>query len=288
MWNNIIEQNLNLFQCPNCKNSLSYSGDYLLCELCSSKFNIINNCIIDLLSKKPISHNNFKDEFEKRFFKFYYNNFNRPFILEKDGLAWGSPETINGLHIKRKEKLVDLILSQINGKDSLAADVSSGAGWFTLKIAEDYKLVLNIDYEIRNISYVFHKAKELGLTNIIFIRYDMFSPPIAENTLDSIICTDTLIYGDFMIKKFIENILKLLNYEGIGMIDFYNKLHRNPLHKPYLLGYTREEIFSRFLNIENVKIDYLRYYQESLPDIFKTFLPPTRHIIKITKYEKSK
>lgn len=257
--------------------------NYLQCNQCNSIFNIINNSIIDFLPQKPIIHNKYETEYEKRFFKFYINNFSKPFLLEEDSLAWGSKETIKKSHIKRKEKLVHFILSQLNSKDSIAADVSSGAGWFTLRMANDCRLILNMDYESKNISYVYNKAKELNLSNIIFIKYDMFSPPIVNNSLDFIICTDTLIYGDFMIKKFINNITSFLNFEGIAMLDFYNKLHRNPLHKPYLLGYSKREIFSKFLNIKDFKIDYMSYYQESLIDILKIIIPPTRHIIKLNK-----
>jgi SAM-dependent methyltransferase len=280
----LVQKHLELLRCPDdLSNTIVTSGDFLECTTCHRKFSIVADNMVEMLPSQPIAMPaSYQNAYEEKFFKAYFNLFYTPFTFSDSAMAWGAPEVIPPLHLRRKLREVRQILALFERGGGTVCDASSGSGYFSLSLSREVDVAVNCDLDVRNLNYVWRKAKERHIENILFVRADFFSPPFAPSSFDTIICTDTLIYGDFMVRSFLTSINSSLKQHGAALVDFYNRRHRNPLHRPYMVGYSRREA-ERFLReLGSIRFHYEGFFQE-WGGLLRWLIPSTRHIFAFSK-----
>lgn len=232
------------------------------------------------MPRAPISiPSEIKNDFEKKFFDSYHQLFGQIFSFNEHAIAWGAIENISPKHANRKKREIDQILNRADIRNKITCDVSGGAGWITPQLAKEASIVIHCDISCDNLNYVYRRSEN---KNILFVRLDYFSDPFIADSIDIIFCTDTLIYGDFMVKKFLRNIHRCLSINGKAKVDFYNRLHRNIFHKPYMIGYSSSELNILLHEVGITKYDYEGYFQECKGNL-KWIIPSTRHIVTFGK-----
>ncbi|MEJ2615464.1 MAG: class I SAM-dependent methyltransferase [Ignavibacteriaceae bacterium] len=280
--NNLTYNFISNLVCPDDSSELVSVDNKLMCSNCKRKFNIWDN-IIELMPQNHYPEFTFYQScYEENYFKNYYRMFNEEFHPNQNAKAWGSEENISKKQFLRKKREVSQIIKKYDFDNKIICDISSGAGWFTLNVSNKSKLIINCDISVSNINYVVNKSKLIGIANLLLIRTDYFKPPFKENTFDVIFCTDTLAYGNIQTLEFLKNIYKTLKKGGAAIVDFYNRLHRNPFHKPYMTGYTKSEAENLIEKTGFRKYTYEGFYQEFKGKITK-ILPATRHIFYLIK-----
>ncbi len=277
----LIEEYLHILRCPNDASGLEYiSAEGLKCLTCGSEFPIHAPNLVELLPREPFSPAlTTLNDYEKRFFSAYHQLFHQQFSFDKNAIAWGAVERIEARHAKRKRRQIGQIISGLDVRNKIACDISGGAGWLTLRLAKEAKLMINCDLSCDNLNYVYNKSTN---DNILFVRLDFFAPPFQNNSVDTIVCTDTLIYGDLMVKKFLTNIHNCMKTEGGSVVDFYNRSHRNPFHKPYMIGYTLREVKAILHQLGITEFTHEGFFQE-WKGYLQWLIPCTRHIIAFRK-----
>jgi SAM-dependent methyltransferase len=167
----------------------------------------------------------------------YFDEFNRPFRWNQEALAWGAPSRHPPAWVERRERQVrwalPLLLSRDEPNPLLFADLSAGAGYYTLAYARHFQHVLHCDLSIDSLNYACFRARALGIDNIAFLRIDYFQPPF-RSSVSRLICFDTLIRGEAHERLLLRSVKAALAPGGIALLDFHNWWH-NPLRRVGLL-----------------------------------------------------
>jgi SAM-dependent methyltransferase len=282
--------------CPNDHTKLVVGDNGLKCPTCSGFYPILNNRIINLL---PLSPSELGSSFSAEYQSGYREEFFRPFLYDKKAIPWGAPEEVPEKWAKIRVMQANLIykLLETEGHPDTSCDFSGGAGYFSLKYSQKFKIVLHCDLSMSSLSYVYTKAEAMRLDNMFFLRIDYFHPPFFE-TLPSIICTDTLIRNPVHERMVLEQIYRSLEPTGKAVVDFHNWLH-NPIRRIGFMhqnfrnnkSYRRFEIEDENGLLQSAGIESFRYYpfhQEfDVEDhsfvILKHLIPPTRLFYQIFK-----
>jgi ubiquinone/menaquinone biosynthesis C-methylase UbiE len=191
-------------------------------------------------------------------------------------MAWGAEENVSESWARKRRRQVAMVQQQITegirAGESVLCDIAAGAGYYTFAYAHLFRYVLHCDLSVDNLNYASRKARLLGIQNIFFLRADYFALPLRQS-LDRILCMDTLIRGDAHDSVLLTNIVRSLGPEGSAIVDFHNWWH-NPLRRVGLLpknfgsnrSYRRAEA-ERLLRRVGIKDYSLRpFLQELSPD----------------------
>ena len=172
----------------------------------------------------------------------------------------------------------------------VAIDIAWWCGTYTFELAKIYDLVIHCDLWDKSINYAYHKAKELWINNILFIRCDYFNLPIQKNIADLIISIDSFDYysvNDDI--KILKDCQKILNNNWIIFCDLHNK--KWIFDNPNIHEYNKIEIniirdsfkiikIIKFCNIP-AKL-FIFYFFRKIEKIF-FFIPFVRWILLIKK-----
>lgn len=275
------------FICPDDGENLLIADKMLICKNCGREYPIIDGCFISLLPKTPksLERNENADYYDEYVKTFYQSN------SLNDEIAWGAPESVPLKWKKTREGQVERVFDLLNRQPSLpyVCDFSAGSGYYTLKYAKNFSLIIHCDLSIQNLQYCRKKASSSGIDNILFIRMDYFNPPF-RNSLKNVICFDTLIRGEEHEKELLRSIYSSLTIDGIAFLDFHNWWH-NPLRRIGILknnfgsnrSYTKRQA-SKLIEASGLSIEgFSPFWQEIYiykKNIFK-LLPPTRLIFKV-------
>jgi len=175
--------------------------------------------------------------------------------------------------------------------ETVRCDISAGAGYYTFSYAHSFRLVFHCDLSVQNLNYSRRKARSLGIQNIFFLRADYFALPF-QQSLDRILCTDTLIRGEEHDRMLLSVIARSLKPSGCAVIDLHNWWH-NPLRRLGVLpenffqnrsysnrearillklaGVHRYEVFSFHQEFESGRIEW---------PLLAQFLPATRFLFR--------
>ena len=282
--NGLVHNNAHLFRCPDDRSHIYvHSLDFLRCEACGRRFETYGGNFVSLLPKEPYKGpSTYQNRYEEDFFRYYFLLSSKEFKRNTEATAWGAPENMPVVARRRKLGQVSQMMTHFQQGSAIVCDVSAGAGYFSLPMSTKARVVMSCDLDVNNLNYLMNKAAAEQRGNILFVRSDLFAPPFAPNCFDTVICTDTLIYGDLMVQRFLSAIVASLANGGIALVDFYNRTHRNPFHAPYLLGYSRKECEMMLRTLGDVKFAYEGFFQE-FSGRLRWIIPPTRHIFKLTK-----
>ena len=279
-----------LLSCPDDGTPLHHAPGEFLCSSCARRFPIHEENLAEILPNRACDlrsavHPAYREAYMRAFAeKFHQNN---------TAFAWGAEETAQqSWACKRRRQVAavqPLVTKGTTPNGAILCDIAAGAGYYTLAYAHLFRLVLHCDLSVDNLNYVWRKARAHGIHNIFFLRMDYFAPPFRQS-LDRIICLDTLIRGEAHDSAVLAAIAGSLKPAGCAVVDFHNWWH-NPARRLGLLpqnfglnrSYTRREAEGLLRSCGVGEFRYLPFYQEFEPDgvasrMAQVVLPPTRHL----------
>lgn len=264
------------------------------CGRCQRFYPLLAPRIFQLLPSRPIT---FPDRGElTRYQDGYQSEFSKPPEIRAGAKAWGAPETRSRKWLRLRERYTREVfefLRDLRAEEGLIfCDLSAGAGHCTSKAALQYRLVFHCDLSLDALAYASAKASADGLDNMIFVHADYFQPPF-RNSVDHLVCLDTLIRGPWHEEKLLRSIQGVLSSEGTAVLDFHNWWH-NPLRRLGLLpdnfagnkSYTRKELL-RLLETSGMgRFETRPFVQEFDPSrvvgkIFAQLIPSTRMMVRL-------
>jgi len=225
-----------LLSCPDDGASLRHMSGAFRCTHCERRFPIHEENLAEILPSRPLE---FPASVNSGYREAYRQAFGQPYSFSETSSAWGAEETIAKSWARKRRRQVafvqPLIAEGTTAKGGVLCDIAAGAGYYTLAYAHLFRLVLHCDLSVDNLNYVWRKARSLGLQNVFFLRIDYFAPPF-QQSLDRIICLDTLIRGEAHDSALLAAISRSLKPAGCAVVDFHNWWH-NPLRR---LGFLPE------------------------------------------------
>ena len=147
--------------------------------------------------------------------------------------AWGRCDLACGSWAVKRLRQVERVKSILD-ETQVICDVSAGAGTYTFEFAKTFPLVIHCDLSVENLNDVYLQKQQKALDNLILIRSDYFNLPF-NNTLQQIICTDTLIKGRQHEISLLHSLCSALSDGGQALVDFHNWWH-NPLRRLGLMS----------------------------------------------------
>jgi len=273
-------------RCPDDGSIVRFERTELQCSLCSRRFAIWGNNIIEMLPTRPFQ---LSKHASAAYTRGYLENFRKRFFEDANALAWGSEETVSDSWIRkrlRQVRKVEPILKEGSNPEHVLCDVAAGAGHYTLAYAAQFRFVFHCDLSVPNLNYVRRRARQLGIRNIVLVRCDYFSLPFRQ-TMDRVICLDTLIRGKEHDSTLLQAICRTLAPSGRAVVDFHNWCH-NPLRRLGLLpdnfhhnrSYTRFQADKLLRSIGLEDFSYFPFVQEtddtSMGKLLAHLLPSTR------------
>lgn len=274
-------------RCPDDYDEFFSDGPRLICRSCHREIAASVDGIVELLPLHPVSHGDITNE---RYMQTYYDQFSSKCC--SDQRAWGAEENVPESWSKLRVRQVRRIYPLISGKQlRVLCDFSAGAGLYTLAYAKYFDVVLHCDLSMSALRYVSEKARTIGIDNLIPIRADYFSPPF-RNSLDVVLCLDSLIRGKDHELRLLRSIRGSLAPNGIAVVDFHNWWH-NPLRRLGLLkdnfkgnqSYSRPSADLLLKEAGIAQFDYFPFWQEWDPEglavqVCGPIIPPTRLIYR--------
>jgi SAM-dependent methyltransferase len=221
---------LDLLLCPDDGQPLRFVRAQLLCSGCGRNFPLHEENLAEILPSRPIQ---LPSSASVEYRSAYLRLFEQQFQKDSTGLAWGAEEVATAGWMRKRRRQVSavrpLVTEGAEPGTSVLCDIAAGAGHYTLAYAQYFRFVLHCDLSVRNLSYASRKARERNLENIFFLRIDYFRPPFRQS-IDRLLCLDTLIRGEAHDSILLKSIAGCLKPAGRAVIDFHNWWH-NPLRR---------------------------------------------------------
>lgn len=287
-----------LLSCPDDGAPLGYDSATLICSSCDRRFPIHASNFAEIL---PAQRRSFSDAVNRAYRRDYLQAFEQPYSDNETSTAWGAEERNSESWTRKRRRQVAMVRQLITEGTlpdaSILCDIAAGAGYYTFDYASVFRFVFHCDLSVDNLNYARRKAQSLGIRNIFFLRADYFAPPF-HNSLDRILCMDTLIRGEAHDAILLANISRSLRPDGRAVVDFHNWWH-NPLRRLGLLpqnletnrSYRRAEArqLLRQAGIENYSAQ--AFFQEfnphsKLSGLLTLFLPSTQLVYRFGSAEK--
>jgi SAM-dependent methyltransferase len=284
---------VSLLCCPEDGGRLRQTRGELQCAACERRFPMYGENLVEIL---PTSQQQLPSSVSLDYREGYKDAFEQKYHDDPESLAWAAEEGMAqswSLKRRRQVKFVRPLITEGTSRgDSVLCDITAGAGYYTLDYAHLFRLVLHCDLSVNNLSYARRKAHSLGIGNIFFIRLDYFAPPF-RNSLDRLLCMDTLIRGETHDSLLLATIAGSLRAEGFALVDFHNWWH-NPLRRLGLLrdnfaknrSYTRRELGNFLASKDIVQSGFFSFIQElngngAGQDLLRRMTPATRFLVRI-------
>jgi ubiquinone/menaquinone biosynthesis C-methylase UbiE len=260
---------------------------------CDRRFRVYEQNLIEMLPRRrqelpPSISSEYREGYERAFNQKYQNN--------EESMAWGAEESMTRSWTLKRRRQVEfvrpLVTEGANPGDSTLCDIAAGAGYYTLAYAQLFRLVLHCDLSVNDLSYARRKAQSMGICNVLFVRADYFAPPF-RNSLDRVLCMDTLIRGEAHESLLLASIARSLNGDGFALVDFHNWWH-NPLRRLGVLrnnfgrnrSYSKRELNNLLASAHIVPSGFFPFVQElkghgAGSNVFGKILSPTRFVLRI-------
>ena len=191
-----------LLLCPNCRgevtikvktmDDLGIKDGVVICLKCKSQFDISDGIfylrkIVRIEDDRGEAWN--LEEFEGRY---------KSLPVYKSAIEWGNitgiPEEVSRfMYPKVKGRILELL--QPHAGD-LILDVGCGVGYFLFEILEknqDLSIsMIGLDVAVPNIKRLRERCKKEKVKNILCIIADAQNPPLSNNSMDHIVCSEVL------------------------------------------------------------------------------------------------
>lgn len=212
--------------------------------------------------------------------------------------AWGAAEELSETRLRIKKWQASEVLRNITQgvapAEIVFCDVTGAAGHYTFPASSSFRYVFHCDLSLDGLAYASEKALQLGLKNIFFLRIDYLQLPFRDS-IDRLICMDTLIRGRTHEIQLLRNIHASLSPGGRALVDFHNWWH-NPIRRLGLLrdNFAGNVSYSRsgadaILKASGInRFHYLPFHQEWKPGatmgpLMAKVVPPTRLMYLFSK-----
>jgi len=266
---------LDLLSCPDDGQPLRLANTQLACNGCGRAFPLHGESLVELLPSRPAP---LPALVSAEYRNAYLMLFEQQFQEYNTCVAWGAEEAATASWIRKRRRQVlvvqPLVIEGTAPNASVLCDIAAGAGHYTFAYGPYFHAVLHCDLSAQNLSYAWRKARERNLNNIFFLRIDYFQPPF-RNSLDRLLCLDTLIRGEEHDSMLLKSIAGCLKPTGRAIVDFHNWWH-NPLRR---LGILPENFHGNrsYRRSETRKLLYEAAFQEAtLFRFVQEFDPGTR------------
>ena len=294
-----IQSIIHLLSCPDDGTHLSHTNNEVLCRDCGRIFPTVSGNFIELL---PVGSQPLPLSSSEEYRRAYLHLFNDPVRDDSPALAWGAEELAAVSWVRKRKRQVcavsPVVTRGVRPDQSVLCDFAAGAGYYTRAYARHFRCILHCDLSVDNLNYCRAKARTDNLNNIVFLRIDYFRPPFRDS-LDRIICFDTIIRGGEHDRLLLQSVIRSLRLNGGAVIDFHNWWH-NPLRRVGLLpenfssnkSYSRKSAEALLNNVGIKDFEYRPFYQEfdarrSLVGLCRHVLPATRLVYSVSKCDSS-
>jgi SAM-dependent methyltransferase len=223
-----------LLFCPDDGAALHHASGEFRCSSCTRRFPIHAENLAEILPNRPCAlpptvHSEYRNA--------YVQAFAENFRQGNAGYGWGAEQTVPESWARRRRRQVavvqPLIAEGTKPGGAVLCDIAGGSGYYTFAYSHLFRFVFHCDLSVDNLSYAWREARSRGLRNVFFLRIDYFAPPFRQS-LDRIMCLDTLIRGEVHDSAVLAAIVPSLKPAGSAVVDFHNWWH-NPLRRLGLL-----------------------------------------------------
>jgi ubiquinone/menaquinone biosynthesis C-methylase UbiE len=290
---------VSLLCCPEDGGRLRQTNGELRCDTCERGFSKYAENLVEILPARQLQLPSsigldYREGYREAFTQKYYD--------DPESLAWAAEERVAESWRVRRCRQVEfvrpLITDGTRHGNSVLCDIAAGAGYYTLAYAHLFRLTLHCDLSVHNLSYARRKAHSLGIENIFFIRSDYFAPPF-RNSIDRLLCMDTLIHGETHESLLLATIANSLSADGFALLDFHNWWH-NPLRRLGLLpnnfgknrSYTKRGL-NRLLAFRHIVPSGFFSFMQELngngvgQNLLRRTMPATRFLVRIQRGHRS-
>jgi SAM-dependent methyltransferase len=216
--------------CPDDGAKLACAADHLRCTVCEREFPIVEEDVVDL---RPAKLRELDADFASEMYRQgHLSEATKPLVLSPNAMGWGAQESVPTAWTERRRRQRDQVLPLLQAAarpDLVLCDLAAGAGYYSFEYAHSFHTVIHCDLSSDALSYAHHKAAAAGIRNMVFVRMDYLQPPF-RNSLDRLICLDTLIRGEKHELQLLNSIRGSLSPAGVAVVDFHNWWH-NPLRR---------------------------------------------------------
>jgi 2-polyprenyl-3-methyl-5-hydroxy-6-metoxy-1,4-benzoquinol methylase len=212
-----LEKNIEIFQCPVCKNDLEFSKNVISCKINNHKFDIKDDIPL-LFTDEVSSDKNLKiTKNEKLFYEKY------PFPNYDDF------DNIHSL-ISKAEKSV--FAKQLNDElpfNTRVLEVGCGTGQLTNYLSIAQREIVGVDMSFSSLSLGSKFKLEHNLNRSSFFQMNLFNPIFKDKVFHYIICNGVL-HHTHNPKLGFKSITQLLKVGGMIIIGLYNRYGRISTH----------------------------------------------------------
>ncbi len=280
-------------RCPDDYAALRFTAMAATCTQCARVYPIQHGVLLELLPSRPV---NLPASHDPEYVAEYRRAFLQRFDMREDRMSWGAPEISAPRWVKKRERQVQAVRAALSRpgevpRAGVLCDISAGAGYYTFGLARNFQHVLHCDLSVASLAYAIRKAARLRIDNIVFLRLDYFRMPFAQS-LERILCFDTLIRGESHEELLLRQIRGALTPAGSAIVDFHNWWH-NPARRMGLLpqnfannrSYSRAEAESLLHRCGIERSAFRPFYQEfdltsSWRRALSRLIPPARLIFE--------
>jgi SAM-dependent methyltransferase len=283
-----------LLCCPDDGAAMASGDNGLRCERCHRFYPLLSTNILELLPSRPVT---FPERSEVTHYReSYLREFFRPAEIRPDAKAWGATEARSRKWLRLRERqaceVIQFLRAGACETNSVFCDLSAGAGHCTFGAAREYRIVFHCDLSMDALAYASVKARASHLENIVFVHADYFQPPF-RNSIDHLVCLDTLIRGPWHETRLLQSLQSVLTSHGAAVVDFHNWWH-NPLRRLGILpdnfvgnkSYTHKELRGLLANSGIREFQTRPFVQEvdargGPGKVLARFIPPTRLMVRL-------
>lgn len=269
--------------CPDCGGKLSKKTSTLDCSRCKKKCYYRDN-FIDLLPSRPT---NLHHPYSQNVKKYYVDQFS---ISSKKIFPTTSSWNDNWQekNSQYKKFLDDEFIEfskHFPDRKQVAVDISGGSGYYTQKLATQFKTVIHCDISLEYLQSAQKRIMASQFNNIWFVRADYLRPPFKKKSIDLFISTDSFIYyGVQYDVKVMKQLIRQLAKKGTIIFD----VHFRKFYAPYpvIFEYNNQQLEvlkSEFSNLLLIPFWRVPIVLAEIPRIISftnrlKFLPPVRYI----------
>jgi len=188
--------------CPICKSDLKKQDNFLICENCGKKYEIIEGNVVKIIS-------DLTPDLELSIYK--WDKFYQKRLEDKSYLK----EYKNYIENFFKDTHDQLFREKELNKESIYLEIGCGPMFFGQEIANEVGLVIGVDFCLSALEIAKKSLEAKGDKNYLLIQGDILNMPIKENTID-------LIYGGGVIEHFkntqkcVDELYRVLKKDGIS------------------------------------------------------------------------
>lgn len=272
-----------ILRCPVDQGPLTIHAATAVCTQCRAAYARHATTLLDLLPAEPIPRTG-SSAVERANILRYETKFREPFRWMSSPRPWGAMADLPPREVRRVIHQQDLIRHALPSALGDFCDISVGSGRHAIPLLPRARHSVLCEVSVDDLNFVHSVVQDRD--NVLMVRCDYLRPPFAPESFDTLLCTDTLIYGLDHEARLLSVLHAMLRPGGRLLGDFKCAWHTNPLRGPYMVSYTWTEVRRLLERAGFRSFQRVDYFQECtwLPlALAKYLLPPTRYFVMAEK-----